>query len=270
MPNFIEILTTFALAWLTLVFVYKIATGLFVDWSVEWVEKKFFKKNWSSLKINPNGPDWREEFEAVRKDIKKASFVRPTLLAFVYTMQQFSWLPGKVYYNISEYGVWYFLATIVGFVIFYDFYFYLFHRVAHIRWFYKNVHFLHHRFHDPVGPVRRAFSPSEIFGNSLADAAFIMVTPVHPLAYIIARTILSYINVLNHWGHETFPSGFTKGRFTKYITTATHHTLHHMYNNSNFSLFINWDIIFGTQYKKYDEFFEKVKSRSESEAVASK
>jgi sterol desaturase/sphingolipid hydroxylase (fatty acid hydroxylase superfamily) len=69
-------------------------------------------------------------------------------------------------------------------------------------------------------------------------------------------------NVFGHLGFEMNAPGFTKGKFTRWLNTTTHHSMHHSHFNYNYGLYFNfWDKLMGTNHEKYHETFEKVTAK---------
>lgn len=248
----------FLLIWALLFFSIR-----FVTIGLTLAAHKFFNRHkWKARKINIADTPWEEELKKVKSGLLIGSVFRTGLLAALFSLPQ-EWVP--FYYSIGEHGWLYFFATILAYTVYFDLWFYISHRfIFHQPSMYKKSHLTHHRFKDPMIPVRNAFSSSEILITAFGGYALVLVMPFHPAALLIGRElIVQLINIYNHLGYEIMPRGFTKHFLFRYFTTPTHHTLHHMYNNCNYSLLLNYDVVFGTQFKKYDQTFEAIHSRIE-------
>jgi lathosterol oxidase len=69
-------------------------------------------------------------------------------------------------------------------------------------------------------------------------------------------------NVVGHLSMELFPSGAARHPILAWLTTTTHHALHHKDSRSNFGLYFTfWDRTMGTTHAKYDETFDRAATR---------
>lgn len=247
----------------------------FVIWALAYISIRYLTKGltflakryfdnpkWIPRKINSGETHWQADFDKVKSGLLIGSIFRSALIALLFSIPD-TWVP--FYYSISDRGWLYFSATIIGYALYFDLWFYISHRfIFHHRLMYKPSHLVHHRFRDPVIPVRNAFSVSEMVITAIGGYAIVFFVPFHPVALLIGRELLvQFVNIYNHLGYEIMPKGFTKHPVFRYLTTPTHHTLHHMHNNCNYSLFVNYDYMFNTQYKKYEEIFEAIHNRSQ-------
>lgn len=85
---------------------------------------------------------------------------------------------------------------------------------------------------------------------------FLLFVPMH--AIVLLAFLLHQIgrNVLGHSGHELMPPGFTRFPLTAWLTTATHHDLHHSGGGHNFGLYFTWwDRWMGTEHPRYHQAF---------------
>ena len=218
----------------------------------------YVDRNSLNFKINPGATEWKKELEEL-------NIVRPLKIFVVFRMAvyaaiYFYWQP--LFAAPVEPSVW-FVIGILGYVVWYDLWFYILHRfVFHSKLGMKHVHYVHHHFKDPVLPVRNIFSITEIAILEIVGAIPLLLFPYSALAMFISHDVfITGINMLNHLGYETFPAGFTKHPVLKYITTSTHHSIHHAHFKSNYGLLINYDLIFGTLDKAYHSKFDKIKQR---------
>ena len=144
---------------------------------------------WRMKKINLAETAWQEEQKKLSSGLIIGSIFRCAMVAGLFSLAD-GWVP--VYYNITDYGWLYFLASILAYALYFDLWFYISHRfVFHNRILYKASHLIHHRFRDPVNPVRNTFSISEVVITSIGCYAIVLVMPFHPIALLIGR-IISY------------------------------------------------------------------------------
>ncbi len=168
----------------------------------------------------------------------------------------------RIYDNFSDHSVAYFIFSVVAFILIHDTYFYWTHRLMHWKKIYRYVHRVHHQSTDPTPWAAFAFHPLEAMVEIGILPVMIFLMPVHHLAILIWVLYQSAMNMLGHLGFELFPAGFVSGTLTKWSNTSTHHNMHHRFVNCNYGLYFNfWDRILGTNHARYEEEFEKIKTR---------
>jgi lathosterol oxidase len=176
----------------------------------------------------------------------------------------------QLYLKIEEYGIAYFLLSIVLMMVFHDTYFYWTHWLMHRKSIYRWVHKTHHLSTNPSPWAAMAFHPLEAFVSALVVVFIAFLFPFHPLALGLFLLFMMVYNVYGHLGYELYPNGFSKSAFGKWINTSVNHNLHHQTFNGNYGLyFLFWDRIMGTVQSTYDDKFDEVKSRKRSEQFAS-
>lgn len=156
----------------------------------------------------------------------------------------------KIYLRIDQYGWFYFFGSIPVMIILHDIYFYFTHRLLHIPWFLRNVHVVHHRSNNPTPLAAYCFHPVEAILESLIIFLFVLILPVNLIALLIFTTFVLLVNVLGHLGFEFFSQKFRSSRLGRFITSSTHHNLHHQKANKNFGYYFTWcDRLFNTLHK---------------------
>ena len=159
-----------------------------------------------------------------------------------------------------------FAIQLVALVVLHDAYFYWMHRGLHLRMMFRRAHAAHHLSRTPTSWAAYAFAPIE----SVFEALYVPIVllglslfgPVYPLAIFIFLGHQIARNAIGHSGHELAWSGFTRSPLTRWLTTTTHHDLHHSEGRSNFGLYFTWwDRMMGTEHPKYHERFEAVAAR---------
>jgi sterol desaturase/sphingolipid hydroxylase (fatty acid hydroxylase superfamily) len=64
-------------------------------------------------------------------------------------------------------------------------------------------------------------------------------------------------NVLGHAGFELMPAGFARSLWLGWLTTSTHHDLHHAASRWNYGLYFTWwDRLMGTEHPSYLEHLD--------------
>jgi lathosterol oxidase len=158
------------------------------------------------------------------------------------------------------------LLQIAAMILLHDAYFYWMHRGLHHRAMFRRAHATHHLSRTPTSWAAYAFAPIE----AVTEAAYIpvmligisLVSPIYPLAVFLFLGHQIVRNAIGHSGHELAWSGFTRSRWTGWLTTTTHHDLHHTEGRYNFGLYFTfWDRMMGTEHPRYHERFEEIVAR---------
>ena len=168
----------------------------------------------------------------------------------------------SIYTHFSDHSVAYFIFSIAAFILIHDTYFYWTHRLMHWKKIYRYVHRVHHMSTDPTPWAAFAFHPLEALIEIGILPIMVFLLPLHHYAILTWVIYQSAMNMLGHLGFELYPSGFVSGTISKWNNTSTHHNMHHRFVNCNYGLYFNfWDRILGTNHARYEEEFEKVKTR---------
>jgi lathosterol oxidase len=156
-----------------------------------------------------------------------------------------------------------FTAQLIVMIVAHDTWFYWMHRGLHLKALFLKAHAAHHKSRTPTSWASYAFAPIESVFESLYVPILLfgisLVTPVYPLAIFLFLGHQIARNAIGHSGHELAWPGFTRSRWTGWLTTTTHHDLHHSEGRYDFGLYFTWwDRIMGTQHPRYHERFEAV------------
>lgn len=163
----------------------------------------------------------------------------------------------KIYNDPGQYGVLYYWLSIPLMLVLHDTYFYWTHRAMHHPKFYKAFHMTHHRSHNPTPFTAYSFAP----GEAVVEYAFVpfvlMIVPIHHSAFFIVMTIMIFKNALGHCGYEVMPRRWARLPVLGWMTSVTHHDMHHEKASGNYSLYFTWwDRWMGTEHANYLERFE--------------
>lgn len=171
----------------------------------------------------------------------------------------------KVYWGIGM-NVWELTYLVLSFILalgFHDIYFYLTHRLLHLRFLFKIVHFKHHRSHPTNALSTFSFHPIEGIIQILVVPLVAFVIPLHEGVLLLFTAFLIFVSVYGHSGYELRPN--KKGLF-RIFNTSLHHYQHHEFVNYNFGIYLHlWDDIFGTNYPSYKEDVISIGKRIKSE-----
>ena len=158
--------------------------------------------------------------------------------------------------------VW-FAASLALMIVGHDAYYYWTHRAMHHPRLFAKFHRRHHRSHNP--------SPFTAYSFDLREAAvmvsFIILwplavpTPWPVLSLFIIHQIVR--NTLAHCGYELAPANTSGRPLLDWLTTTTHHDLHHAHTGSNFGLYFTWwDRWMGTENPDYHAAFARAVARA--------
>lgn len=168
----------------------------------------------------------------------------------------------KLYYDINQHGLVYFIVAFPMMALIHDTYFYWMHRLMHHPAIFRFVHLVHHKSTNPSPFAAYSFHPLEAIIEGSIFLVFVFTIPVHFLHLLFFFLFMIIYNVYGHLGWELYPKGFARHWLGKWINTSVNHNMHHQYFKGNYGLyFLFWDRMMGTIRKDYEERFEEVKSR---------
>lgn len=173
------------------------------------------------------------------------TFWNHVLFVFPAAAAQWVWTPDTVLPELAPTVLEFVWQQIAGLLIF-DFQYYVWHWSHHkVRFLYKHVHGVHHRYNSPFVWVTQYLHPWELVTVGFLTTTNTWFFNCHPMttwSYMIVSIIVS---VEAHIGFD-FP--FTLNHFTVgFVGGAPKHDMHHLKPMTNFQPFFNhWDRIFGT------------------------
>ncbi|MEO1730214.1 MAG: sterol desaturase family protein [Pseudomonadota bacterium] len=147
-------------------------------------------------------------------------------------------------------------------VLVHDAYFYWAHRAMHTKGLFKATHLHHHKSRTPTPWTAYSFSAWE----AVIEAAYmpLFLLAINAAGYAMAGLAVFLFlwhmiirNVMAHVGHEIFPAGWVDNPLTDWISTTTHHDLHHSHSHNFGFYFTWWDRMMGTEHPRYKEEFRK-------------
>jgi sterol desaturase/sphingolipid hydroxylase (fatty acid hydroxylase superfamily) len=205
---------------------------------------RFWFNVFRKYKIQPSKPKQKQLFYELSYSFSTIAVFSATGFAgYLLYVNGYS----KIYFTVNERGWLYFLFSILLMIIIHDTYFYWTHRLLHTRWFFKKIHYVHHRSVNPTPLAAYAFHPLEALIESLVVLPIITIIPVHIGALLLFTFFVLFMNVMGHLGFEFMSDRMRKSRIGKLFTSSTHHNLHHQKCNKNFAYYFSfWDTIMKT------------------------
>ena len=145
-------------------------------------------------------------------------------------------------------------------VLGHDAYFYWVHRAMHHPRLFRRFHRSHHRSITPTPWAAYAFDVPEAVVMALFMPLWLLLVPTPAPAIFIFLAIMIVRNVMGHAGMELHLRGWVAHPLFKWISTTTHHDLHHSGGfNRNFGFYFTyWDRLMGTEHPDYARVFDAV------------
>lgn len=174
-----------------------------------------------------------------------------------------------LYGDFSQAGWGYLLLSLAGMLVLHDAYFYWTHRLMHhprlFRWF----HHTHHLSRTPTAFAAYAFAVPEALVQAAFMPLYLLFVPMHEAGLAAFMVIMILRNVMGHAGIELHPRGWVDAAWLGWISTTTHHDLHHAVGRYNYGLYFTWwDRWMGTEHPDYRARFRAVTSLRQADAPA--
>ncbi len=168
----------------------------------------------------------------------------------------------SIYKDVADFGWLYTIASLFILIVLHDAYFYWTHRALHHRLLFKVVHSVHHRSRNPSPWAAYAFHPIEAAIQAAFLPLVLLLMPAHPTVLFIVMVHMMLRNALGHSGFEIYPRDAVRRWPWQWLTSTTHHQLHHERFEANFGLYFTcWDRWLGTEYMDYCDVFDAVTTR---------
>ena len=163
----------------------------------------------------------------------------------------------------------YFVGSVIAAIIAHDAYFYWTHRLMHHRRLFRWSHLTHHRSRTPTPFAAYAFGPVEAMVQAAFLPLLLLVMPMSGWAIFAFLLHMIVRNAIGHSGHEWFPRGTSRGLWLGWLTTVTHHDMHHENVRGNYGLYFTWwDRLMGTEQRGYHQRFDAATGGATSSTVA--
>jgi sterol desaturase/sphingolipid hydroxylase (fatty acid hydroxylase superfamily) len=158
----------------------------------------------------------------------------------------------RVYDRIADYGWTWLVLSCLILIVAHDAWFYWTHRAMHHPRLFRLFHRAHHRSHNPTAFAAYRFDLSEAVVHAAFLPVALAVLPCHPAAILAFTTHMMLRNAVGHAGIEVFPLRADGTPRWPWLTTVTHHDLHHAEPRWNLGLYFTWwDRLGGTEHPAY-------------------
>lgn len=177
-----------------------------------------------------------------------------------------------VYWEASERGWAYFAFNLVALIVLHDAWFYWTHRIIHDPRLFRRFHRTHHKSHNPSPWTAYSFNISEAAINAVFLPLVLIIMPSSPIAIFLFLWHMMFRNALGHCGYEIFPSLRSGRPAMDWMTSVTHHDLHHAQAGWNYGLYFTWwDRMMETEHPLYHEkFAQAVRKPLDGSAVGAR
>lgn len=161
-----------------------------------------------------------------------------------------------IYLDIEAYGWPWLIASTLLIILAHDAWFYWSHWLMHRPQLYRRFHRRHHLSHNPTPFTSYSFDVAEAVVNAAFFPLVLLIIPAHPFALLAFTSHMMLRNALGHCGYELFPATNNGLPRFDWMTTVTHHDLHHANARYNLGLYFTWwDRWMGTEHPEYHARF---------------
>ena len=165
----------------------------------------------------------------------------------------------RLYFDVEQYGLVWLVGSLVILIVAQDAWFFWSHRLLHNRRLFRLFHRLHHRSHNPTSFTSYSFDIGEAVVQAIYLPLALLVVPSHPIVLFLFTAHMMLRNAIGHCGVEIFPARRDGRPLFGWLTTVTHHDLHHADGRWNRGLYFTWwDRFCGTEHPRYLEEFARV------------
>lgn len=156
-----------------------------------------------------------------------------------------------------------YLGYLAAILLAHDAWFYWTHRAMHTKLLYRSFHRFHHLTITPTAWTAYSFAVPEAAVMFLFMPVWIFLVPTPGPVIFTFLAIMILRNAMGHAGLELHPRGWASHPLLKWISTTTHHDMHHGTSYShNFGFYFTWwDKLMGTEHPHYVETFDRITNR---------
>ena len=218
---------------------------------------KIMKNKWIHLKIQSSFPTNIQLISEILYSVS-SMLIFSFMVFLVFYLSHIGY--AKIYFDIGEYGIIYFIFSLILIMLIHDIYFYLSHRMMHNEKIFPIVHSVHHKSTNPTPWTAFSIHPVEAIIQLAWIPFIIMILPLHYYVLMIWSFNMTIFNIIGHLGYEIFPKKLMNYRLGKFIFSSTFHNLHHSSVNCNYGLYlIIWDDLLKTLHQNYKDHYNQIK-----------
>ncbi len=200
-------------------------------------------------RLQSRRPQWLDYRREIIWSLVTACLFALGSLLGIFWLSLHGW--NQVYRDFTDYSWSYTVASLLLMIVAHDAWFYWTHRLLH-RPAWRKLHVLHHRSRTPTPWTAYAFHPGEALVHIAFPILFALLMPLHTLVLLLWSVHMITRNVIGHCGYELFPRWMVNSGWFDWLTTSTHHDLHHQDGRYNFGLYFTWwDRWMGSEHPQY-------------------
>ncbi len=170
----------------------------------------------------------------------------------------------------GSFGIWADLGLLAAILLAHDAYFYWTHRAMHHPKLFKRFHRFHHKTITPTPWAAYSFAIPEAFMMALFMPLWLFLIATPGIVTFSFLIIMILRNTMGHAGLELHARGWASHPILKWISTTTHHDLHHAGSfNHNFGFYFTfWDKVMGTEHPDYVATYDRVTAKPSAQRAA--
>lgn len=153
-----------------------------------------------------------------------------------------------------------YIGYLTAILLAHDTWFYWTHRAMHTKPLYRSFHRFHHLTITPTAWTAYSFAIPEAAMMMLFMPVWFALVPTPVPVVFTFLGVMILRNAMGHAGLELHPRGWASYPLLKWISTTTHHDMHHgtSYNHNYGFYFTWWDKLMGTEHPDYVKTFDRV------------
>lgn len=232
-------------------------------WFVLWV---LLARPLSGRKIRPDRPKPRQIFIEFGASLRSIA-IFSTVGTGLFILERAGLVQGPAI--AARWGWGWAAASLALMILAHDAYFYWTHRLMHDPRLFRAFHRRHHRSHNPSPFTAYSFDLGEAAVQGLFVPLWMLAVPT-PWP-VVGLFMLHQIvrNTIGHCGYELFPARRDGRPLFDFLTTATHHDLHHAQAGWNYGLYFTWwDRLMGSEHPDYYARFAAATRKSSADGAA--
>ena len=204
-------------------------------------------------KIRPDTPPWRQHLMELFCSVRSVAVFSTVSLATL-GLERAGLLWGHAFRAAG--GRAWIVASFALTVLAHDAWFYWAHRTMHRPRYFRAFHRRHHRSMNPTPFTAYSFDLGEAAVMAAFTPLWLLLVPVAWPAFAAFMLHQIVRNVMGHSGYELFPARADGGPLFDWMTTVTHHDLHHAQAGYNYGFYFTfWDRVMGTEHPDYHARF---------------
>ena len=200
-------------------------------------------------KVRGSKPPWRQLVTEFAISLRSLA-IFSTVGAGMFALERAGIMTGPA--RAAQWGWGWGAVSLILIVIAHDAWFYWTHRAMHDPRFFRVFHRRHHRSHNPSPFTAYSFDLAEAAVQAIFVPIWMLLVPTSWPVVGLFMLHQIFRNTIGHCGYEVFPARRDGRPLIGWLTTVTHHDLHHAQAGWNYGLWFTWwDRWMGTEHPEY-------------------